>query len=183
MLPQDQDVDAFLDSVSEVSRLIDGLKAGTIPPEYVDGKIAQRSVKQQTESKLTAQQDVGPSPDRAAAPDKDAADAAAAKQAELLRKVEELKANRQRKLTARKQFESYVQGKQHQHSYTTDYTQWELWCPSDEEDDLFNSLTPNSPAFQAMEKDISARHARYASPGWLAPVGQSNAARWDPWTH
>lgn len=46
--------------------------------------------------------------------------------------------------------------------YGTDYTKWGMWCPEDEEDDLFNSLTPNQPAFQAMEKDINERHKRCA---------------------
>jgi hypothetical protein len=153
-----QDIDAFLDSVSEVSRLIDGLKAGSITPEYVDNKIAQRSHPKPQKGQATpaAQQQNRPADEAAA--DKDAA---AAKQAELLRKVEELKVNRQRKLKARQQYDSYLQGKkQQQHSYATDYNQWELWCPSDEEDDMFNSLTPNSPQFKAMEQDISKRHAR-----------------------
>jgi hypothetical protein len=152
-----QDIDAFLDSVSEVSRLIDGLKAGSITPEYVDNKIAQRSQPKphKEQPNPAAQQSKKPAE---AAADKDAA---AAKQAELLRKVEELKASRQRKIKAREQYQRYLQGtKQQQHSYATDYNRWELWCPSDEEDDLFNSLTPNSPQFRAMEQDISKRHAR-----------------------
>lgn len=37
------EVHDFLESVNEVSRLIDGLAAGTLPPEYVDGKIAARA--------------------------------------------------------------------------------------------------------------------------------------------
>lgn len=170
MLPPDGDVEAFIDSVSEVSRLVEGLKAGAISPEYVDSKIAQRSQKKQATSTApsAAQQQASsstPSAPTAAAQakaaDKDAADTEAARQAELARKVEELKANRQRKLKARELYESYVQGKkQQQHSYATDYGKWELWCPSDEEDDLFNSLTPNTPQFRAMEKDISKRHER-----------------------
>lgn len=161
MLPTDQDVTDFLEDVSSVSRLIDGLKAGTISPEYVDTKIAERaqSTKAYTIKQAAAAQDQRQQQQQAT----DAAVAAdTAKQAELLRKVEELKASRERKLKARQQYEGYVQGKkqQQQHGYATDYTRWELWCPSDEEDDLFNSLTPNSPAFRAMEQDISKRHAR-----------------------
>lgn len=168
MVPSDGDVDAFLDSVSEASRLIDGLKAGTISPEYIDTKISQRACPD-TRGNNSAGQSAPHSTTAAArqaqavtAADEDAAVATdAAKQADLLRKVEELKANRQRKLKARQLYESYVQGKQQQqHSYATDYAQWEMWCPSDEEDDMFNSLTPNSPQFRAMEKDISSRHAR-----------------------
>lgn len=161
MLPADGDVDAFLDSVSEASRLIEGLKAGVISPEFVDTKIAQRSQKQTLRSPA-ADQPLPQDSKAAQTADKDAADTEAARQAELLRKVEELKANRQRKQRARSLYESYVQGKkQQQHSYATDYNKWELWCPSDDDDDLFNSLTPNSPEFRAMEKDISKRHERY----------------------
>jgi hypothetical protein len=178
MLPEEGDVDAFLDSVSEVSRLIDGLKAGTLPPEYIDGKIAERTGKQQQVADAVQ----GPSAQTAAAPKTvvgrvaaAAADQDAGKQAELLRKVEELKSNRQRKLRAHELYQLYVDGKQQQqHSYSTDYQQWELWCPSDEEDDLFNSLTPNSPAFKAMEADISKRHARYST-GPVSPVVASGA--------
>ena len=42
----------------------------------------------------------------------------------------------------------------------TDYQAWDLWTPSDEEDELYESLTPNSPEFKAMEKDIDERHER-----------------------
>lgn len=164
MLPTDQDVTDFLEDVSFVSRLINGLKGGTISPEYVDTKIAERaqSTKVDTRKQPGAVQDQRPQQQQAA--DDAAVAADTAKQAELLRKVEELKASRERKLKARQQYEGYVQGKkQQQHSYATDYTRWELWCPSDEEDDLFNSLTPNSPAFRAMEQDISKRHARCVS--------------------
>jgi hypothetical protein len=47
-------------------------------------------------------------------------------------------------------------------AYGTDYTKWDMWCPEDEEDDLFNSLTPNNPAFRTMERDIDERHKRWA---------------------
>jgi hypothetical protein len=40
----------------------------------------------------------------------------------------------------------------------TDYAKWDMWCPEDEEDDLFNSLTP--PDCKAMEKDINDRHKK-----------------------
>jgi len=161
MVPSDQDVNAFLDNVSEVSRLIDGLKAGAISPEYVDTKIAQKSQKKADTNKPIPSDAQAPAAEPAAGQDAAATDTA--RQAELMRKVEELKTSRQRKLKARQLYESYVQGKQkQQHSYAADYNQWELWCPSDDEDELFNSLTPNSPQFRAMEQDISARHARYA---------------------
>ena len=42
----------------------------------------------------------------------------------------------------------------------TDYGAWDLWTPSDDEDDPWMSYTPNNPAFKAMEADIDKRHAR-----------------------
>lgn len=166
MLPQDSDVDDFLDSVSEVERLISGLKSGSIPPEYVDSKTAARTAAKSAPPAL--QQRQAATATTPAAAGEDDADAAS-KQAELLRKVEELKESRQRKLKARQAYEAYIHDKQQQQQqhtnyttskFATDYNQWDLWCPSDDEDELFSSLTPNSPAFRAMEKDISTRHAR-----------------------
>lgn len=173
-MPSDEDVDSFLDSVSEVTRLIDGLKAGTLPPDYVDKKIAERGEKSSKQKPKPAAAQASTASIKSATPtaaadgggecdDADAADTEAARQAELRRKLEELKASRQRKIKARELYSSYVQGKQQQsQGFATDYTQWDLWCPSDEEDDIFNSLTPNTPEFRAMERDISTRHERYA---------------------
>lgn len=42
----------------------------------------------------------------------------------------------------------------------TDYAKWDMWCPSDEEDEMINSIPPNTPEFRAMEKDIEERHKR-----------------------
>lgn len=85
--------------------------------------------------------------------------------------VEELKANRARKLKARAKYEQYVQQQQKQAANgapatgaarigAVDYVRWDLWCPSDEEDEIFSSLTPNNPGFRAMERDINERHKR-----------------------
>jgi hypothetical protein len=168
-LPHASELDDFIDNVSEVSRLIDSLKAGTISPEYVDKKIAARAAQpeQQTRTPAIASTPHTASPlsnTASAGDDADLDDAErkgeAAKQAELLRKVDELKANRARKLRARQRFEEYSQQQQSTQASATDYARWDLWCPSDEEDDLFNSIPPNNPAFRAMERDINDRHAR-----------------------
>ena len=42
----------------------------------------------------------------------------------------------------------------------TDYSAWDLWTPSDDEDDPWMQYMPNNPAFKAMEADIDKRHAR-----------------------
>jgi hypothetical protein len=58
----------------------------------------------------------------------------------------------------------------------TDYARWDMWCPSDEEDDMINGLTPNNPQFRAMERDIEERHKRCVPPADAAlPSPFSNA--------
>ena len=64
-----------------------------------------------------------------------------------------------RKQLARQKYQAYVDATG-ETPHKTDYTKWDLWAPEDEEDDLVNSLTPNSPEFRAMEKDIDDRHNR-----------------------
>jgi hypothetical protein len=174
-----EDVEDFIDNVNEVSRLIDGLAAGTLPPDYIDRRIEERRVKVQQKQKAQSPRGSAPKPalnhlsprDAASARDGGAADAdaaaaaaeqEAARQAELQRKVEELKANRASKLRARARYEEYVQQRQ-QHAASAgavDYHRWDLWCPEDEEDELFSSLTPNDAGFRAMERDINERHKR-----------------------
>lgn len=168
-LPHCSDVEDFIDNVSEVSRLIESLKAGTISPEYVDKKIAARTAQQEQQKgspaapstpQATSKQASSDSADEAAEKDDAERKGEAARQAELLRKVEELKSSRARKLRARQRFDEYSQ-QQNTQAYATDYAKWDLWCPSDEEDDMFNSIPPNNPAFRAMERDINDRHARW----------------------
>jgi hypothetical protein len=43
-IPDANDVESFIENVDDISRLIEGLKEGTISPEYVDGKIAKKKV-------------------------------------------------------------------------------------------------------------------------------------------
>jgi hypothetical protein len=152
----DTDIEEFLENVDDVVRLVEGLKAGTISPDYVDSKLEQ---KQQATSNLKhrseCNEDLKP---KLPARDTDKPDDA--KQKELLQKVAELKANRERKFKVRQQYEQYLQ--RTPQAGGTDYAKWDLWCPSDEEDDLFNSIAPNTPEFRAMEADINTRHHRWA---------------------
>jgi hypothetical protein len=94
--------------------------------------------------------------------------------------VEELKASRARKLRARARYEEYVKQRNAEKAGSsdgtgasaaasgagasagaaTDYARWDLWCPSDEDDELFNGLAPSNPGFRAMERDINERHKR-----------------------
>lgn len=73
--------------------------------------------------------------------------------------VQELMASRDRKIKARAKYEEYVKTEDRSR-YGTDYTKWTMWCPEDEEDDLFNSCTPSNPQFKALEKDIDERHRK-----------------------
>lgn len=167
--PDPTEVEDFLDKVSEVSILIEGLSKGTISPEYVDKKTPSitEKPKQAAAPALPSPRPTGPtSPATAAAPAADEAEALAkkaeeeeARQERLREKAKELKANYERKQKARQRFEEY--GKENGQSKAgTDYTRWDMWCPEDEEDELINSITPSSSAFRALEKDIDERHAR-----------------------
>jgi hypothetical protein len=174
-LPTRKDVEDFIEDVDEVARLIDGLKAGTLPPDYVDARIAERSAAAGAAGKAgTIKTGAASLADAAARRDTGAAAAAAAcaesegddddavrrRRAELLLKVESLKANRARKLRARAKYDAYVASGGAGAGGACDYARWDLWCPSDDEDALFGQLTPDTPAFRAMERDIDERHRR-----------------------
>lgn len=222
--PNVDDVEDFIEKVDEISLLINGLKAGTISPEYIDRKTELQKQKEEESRKAEAVKRAlpisNPGPLSAAQPVSDEADAEAKKQQEeqqqerLMQKVAELKANLERKRAARARYEEYIkasaegmkpaiartamsrtnqcvptsvhQNLNNTHTQThasalvthlavticavfqtktgagagTDYTRWDMWCPEDEEDDMVNSCTPNSPEFRAMEKDINERHER-----------------------
>ena len=77
--------------------------------------------------------------------------------------VDEIMARKAAKDKARERFNDHVESGVQGTFVTnnTDYNSWDLWCPSDDEDEMIKDLTPNNPAFKAMEKDIDDRHARY----------------------
>ena len=167
LLPREDDVESFLDSVGEISLLIDGLKAGTISPEYIDSKIAARAALPPS-GQLQSEQPAGSPPGvEGSSPGDEKAlegsEISKEKQAALLRKVDELLANRARKVAARAAFDAHVaasQGAQQQLRGATDYACWDLWTPSDDEDELFANLTPSGPGFSVLERDIEQRHSR-----------------------
>jgi hypothetical protein len=162
---EEADVGDFIEKVDEVSRLIEGLSKGTISPDYVDTKLqdqrkrantslnkpsvpAERALKapvvapsQKEEGKSSIENDYD-------------------RHARLTEKAAELKANYERKLKVRARFDEYVSSGGASHAFTTDYTKWDMWCPEDDEDDMINSITPNSATFRAMEKDIDDRHRK-----------------------
>lgn len=182
-LPETEDVEEFIESVDEVHRLIEGLRQGTISTDYIDSKIDRKKQKNQEKasaapnqvsrpaghvdtpraaagSEPTASASASASPAQGAADQGDAEDAEEAeaeRKERAMAKVKELIANRERKLRARARYEEYVKS-QDRSEYGTDYTKWDIWCPEDEEDDMINSIGPNTPQFRAMEKDIDERH-------------------------
>lgn len=158
MLPTEEELNEFNDSVSEVSRLIQGLKEGTITPDYIKGKQDRGELLHQ-KKELALAPVVVPVKDK----EQEAKDIAAAdqKQERLVQKVEELKANRWRKIKARERYTAHLHEGDGALRFETDYAKWDMWCPSDDEDDLFNSIPPNTPQFRAMEKDIDQRHTRW----------------------
>lgn len=170
-LPTEEEAKEFLEEADEVARLVQCLAEGTITPEYLDKKIAQKEAVKQTKPKdddkalaaVGKPKDGGPAATQAGAAKQADADPAAeeARKEELMRKVQELKASHERKLRARVKYEEYVANGGGS-GYFTDYNKWDMWCPEDEQDDLINSMTPNNPQFKAMEKDIEERHKRSA---------------------
>ncbi|KAG2442702.1 hypothetical protein HXX76_002785 [Chlamydomonas incerta] len=171
----EEDVEEFIGNVDEVHRLIEGLKAGTISPEYIDSKTKHKQEKEEEKKKRSAKESEGrgptpaaPSATQAAAPAKDEGDddAEEERKERAMAKVKELIANRERKLRARAMYEEYEQTKD-KSRFGTDYTKWDIWCPDDEEDELINSIAPNE-QFRAMEKDIDERHRQLVERRQLA---------------
>eukprot|EP00884_Botryococcus_braunii_P022874 jgi/Botrbrau1/9270/Bobra.180_1s0027.1 len=147
-LPTFDDIERFTEDASEVARLVDGLRSGSLPTDYIDKRIEDRNCKAiQREKKEKENLFYG---QRSHDPER---------QRELKKKVAELKAHRAAKERARKKYEKHVAAQPPLHQ-STDYTKWDLWTPSDEEDELFNSCTPNTPEFRGLEKDIEDRHKR-----------------------
>lgn len=147
LMPQKEEVEEFVDRVSEVSRLIDGLRAGTLPVDYIDGKLKRRQEEQSVKAgpakpEGAAKGAAPPSPPHApgGAPPAQPAGAEADAEAEeerrekLMQKVQELKERRERKLRARERFNRHTtQQAKGVSSFGTDYEKWDLYCPTDEE--------------------------------------------------
>ena len=192
--------------MDEVSRLIEGLKDGSLPADYVGRRSDEIDVKYGLDRESEAAAPGAPAVAAAAAavagetargaavegvaapslpggpvssgerqsgargPRGPASRQAAAaepeeltpeRRAELMVKVEELQGRMRRKEAARKRHAEYVRAKEADGTARyagTDYSEWDLWCPSDEEDELVRGMAPDNAEFSAMEKDIEERH-------------------------
>ena len=148
-----EDAEEFIDRVDEVTLLIEGLKDGTLPAEYVDTR--EEEIYERERKKEEAKEQ-----ERLKEEERKFDNLPKEKQEELLKKVEDLQRNKERKEKLRAAFEAHMAERERKTVEATDYHAWDLWTPSDEEDDLYNNLTPNSAEFKAMEKDIEERHAK-----------------------
>jgi hypothetical protein len=54
-IPSFEEVEQFTEDASEIARLVDGLRSGSLPPEYVDKRIEERYLKKETEKKKQLQ--------------------------------------------------------------------------------------------------------------------------------
>ena len=159
-----EEAEDFLDRVNEVTRLIDGLKDGTLPPEYVDKREAEiRTRESDAEAAETKRKEEEESRRFENLPPE--------RQAELMAKVEAIKQNRDRKERLRRAYDAHVaatEGEGVARSAGTDYAKWDLYTPSDEEDAMLSEMTPDTPEFRAMEKDIDERHRKMTERRQLA---------------
>ena len=147
-----QDADEFLENVDEVNALIEGLRSGKISAEYVDRKIKERDAestqleekrkKEAEEAERRKYENLSPE-----------------EQKKIKAKVDEMIAEKERRERARKAFHEYRAKMPEDKRRATDYDAWDLWTPSDDEDDPWMQYTPENPAFKAMEADIDRRHA------------------------
>lgn len=147
-----QDADEFLENVDEVNALIDGLRSGKISAEYVDRKIKERdaeSTQLEEERKKEAEE----------AERRKYENLSPEEQKKIKAKVDEMIAEKERRERARKAFHEYRAKMPEEKRRATDYDAWDLWTPSDDEDDPWMRYTPENPAFKAMEADIDRRHA------------------------
>ena len=154
-----EEIDDFISKADEVSRLIDGLRDGSVSPDELDrveGERKRTAARKQAEKAEAEAAAVA----KKKAPGADLSDE---KRDELKKKVDEIMERRERRLAARERFDAYRKKRPQKGAggeAGTDYGAWDMWTPSDDEDDMINSITPSGAGFAMMEKDINERHAR-----------------------
>lgn len=58
----------------------------------------------------------------------------------------------------------------------TDYDRWDLWTPSDEEDEALAACPSANPGIRALERDIDQRHQRLPDPTLTLAFNPCNSA-------
>ena len=148
--PQMEEADEFAERVDEVARLIEGMNDGTLSPEYIDRKIGRDEDEERRKKKKKEEEEA-----------KKAEPISEERMAECRRKAEELKREYDRRVKAREKFTRYRERIPENHrEQTTDYDAWDMWEPSDDEDDPWMQPSASNAQFAAMEKDLNERHAR-----------------------
>ena len=136
-LPSLGELDEFLEQAEEVRRQVDGLKSGKLAPDFVQSSHKKPSPlpRQEQPKQRTPEQE-----------------------AELKRKVQDLLGQRRAREQARVRYQQYLESHPAEAHEPTDYTKWDLFLPSDDEEDaLFQSQRPE---LKALEKDAEDRHSR-----------------------
>lgn len=44
-IPTLEEIESFTEEASQIARLVDGLRSGSLPPEYIDEKTRERNIK------------------------------------------------------------------------------------------------------------------------------------------
>ena len=160
--PGAHEAESFLEEVEDVTRLVDGLRSGKVSAEYVDRVLREKD--EETEKKETRAKEAKEQAEKTKydnLPEE--------KKTEVREKVAEMMREKERRERARELYAKYQEtlgssggsSEERRRTATTDYTSWDLWTPSDDEEDPWMTFTPgDNPAFKAMEADIDKRHER-----------------------
>uniref|UniRef100_A0A6U0DLZ5 Uncharacterized protein n=1 Tax=Micromonas pusilla TaxID=38833 RepID=A0A6U0DLZ5_MICPS len=163
--PSAHEAESFLEEVEDVTRLVDGLRSGKVSAEYVDRVLREKdeeTAKSETRAKQAAEE----------AEKNKYENLSEEKKTEVREKVAEMMREKERRERARELYAKYQEEKMDlsgsdpaisvaaKKQTATDYTSWDLWTPSDDEDDPWMKYMPDNPAFKAMEADIDKRHER-----------------------
>ena len=159
--PGAHEAESFLEEVEDVTRLVDGLRSGKVSAEYVDRVLREKD--EETEKKETRAKEAKEQAEKTKydnLPEE--------KKTEVREKVAEMMREKERRERARELYayqetlgSSGGSSEERRRTATTDYTSWDLWTPSDDEEDPWMTFTPgDNPAFKAMEADIDKRHER-----------------------
>ena len=147
-----EDASDFISKVDDVSRLIDGLVNNSLSADYVAKRTEELGLNGEDAQDVRALTATAAS--NGSANGAETASDAEVDNEDIKQKVRELQERRNRRLQARARYEEHVKksadGENTKQS--TDYDKWDLWTPSDEEDELFDNLRPdNDPGFKYVD--------------------------------
>ena len=158
--PSAHEADSFLEEVDDVTRLVVGLRSGKVSAEYVDRVLREKdeeTVKSEEDAKKK-EEDAEKNKYENLPPEK---------KLEVKQKVEDMIREKERREKARELYAKYQESldanekKENAGNKSgTDYQSWDLWTPSDDEEDPWMQYMPDNPAFKSMEADIDKRHAK-----------------------